>query len=640
MLRKIYTVKRSKERKAGLVSVIYRKNFVMILFSIIFLALQIIFIQNSHTLIDGDSVGYVQLSMNLLDNQSLSFDGINPTALRTPGYPVFLMPFVANGSLHLVYYVQALLLLLTAYLSYKIYCLLFGSKWSLLVFIGVIFFPPLFWYTHLIITEILFTFLIMLSIFIIIHAAESKSIILALLAGISSASACLVRPTITLFFPIIILIFLALFLCVRVDTGKNLMKRIGLSNNASQRIIRDARKALLLCIMFIIGFSIIYAPWIARNYVVFDRLIISSTILPLSMHCALAGGHCANSWDGGISFINATPEQDYLANISHSELELYDNYHASNMEKIKANGWKNILLYIKDCWMLLSKPDLYDPIKQKAGSLSSSISAPSPPSVSSASSTPSVSSAASVASVAYILILVNVFLFVYAVIHWLIIISFFISMLYLKRAEHKNQGKNHILGIILSLVLFIIFYVLMHGLTYSIPRYFVPVFPILLLFSVYGLSDIYVDIHNKFRSIRIRNKIRTNVRDSTRNNSGNSKNRTLLFGIALVVLCSIITAIAQALLKIGSVHLGSINEILLNIPLISGLFLYGIIAILLIFAFRMHHLSVLFPFMALSFVWALIIAAALFNESVSVEKIIGVLLIVAGVALIGFGGRR
>jgi drug/metabolite transporter (DMT)-like permease len=92
-------------------------------------------------------------------------------------------------------------------------------------------------------------------------------------------------------------------------------------------------------------------------------------------------------------------------------------------------------------------------------------------------------------------------------------------------------------------------------------------------------------------------------------------------------------------MKIGSNQLSDFSSIF-NLYLISGLVFYAIGAVLLIIALKYGDLSMIYPFIALSFIWVTILSTYIFNEHVSVINWLGIIAILLGVSLIGQGGRK
>ena len=100
-------------------------------------------------------------------------------------------------------------------------------------------------------------------------------------------------------------------------------------------------------------------------------------------------------------------------------------------------------------------------------------------------------------------------------------------------------------------------------------------------------------------------------------------------------------------MKIGANRLPPLNAITVftNLPLLlhntalmAGLSLYGLFTLMLIFALRDGQLSILYPVIALNYVWVTILSLLLFNETMNPFKAAGVSAIVVGVVILGKGG--
>jgi drug/metabolite transporter (DMT)-like permease len=100
-------------------------------------------------------------------------------------------------------------------------------------------------------------------------------------------------------------------------------------------------------------------------------------------------------------------------------------------------------------------------------------------------------------------------------------------------------------------------------------------------------------------------------------------------GILLMCFSSICVCIGQLLWKL------SVDNGLLS--LLLGFALYGIGALVMIIAYRYGSLSVLQPILSLNYVFSIILAYVVLNEQITFIKLIGVLIIIAGVILIAGG---
>jgi multidrug transporter EmrE-like cation transporter len=122
-------------------------------------------------------------------------------------------------------------------------------------------------------------------------------------------------------------------------------------------------------------------------------------------------------------------------------------------------------------------------------------------------------------------------------------------------------------------------------------------------------------------------------------------------GNVMVVGCTVLGAAAQMLIKRGTATLGPLVDpnagsilaqapdiawaILSNVYLFGGLACYGVSTMLLVLALRYGELSVLYPVIALTYVWVSILSVTVLGETLNFYKIVGLILIVVGVAVLG-----
>ena len=116
--------------------------------------------------------------------------------------------------------------------------------------------------------------------------------------------------------------------------------------------------------------------------------------------------------------------------------------------------------------------------------------------------------------------------------------------------------------------------------------------------------------------------------------------------VLIVVACTVMGAFAQVLIKLGANHLAHASLLatfwsIFTVPtLFLGYCLYGIFAVLMVYALRHGELSILYPVIALTFVWVSILSTMVFHEAMNPMKIGGIAVIVAGVAVLGWGGKN
>lgn len=114
------------------------------------------------------------------------------------------------------------------------------------------------------------------------------------------------------------------------------------------------------------------------------------------------------------------------------------------------------------------------------------------------------------------------------------------------------------------------------------------------------------------------------------------------WAIGLIIFMTLITSTAQIFYKLAAESFAlSVEGILLNWPLWVGGILYIISSVMMIIAFKGGEISVLYPLIALSYVWVSLASPKVFpSDSMNTLKWVGVVTIVAGVSLVGLGSRR
>ena len=111
--------------------------------------------------------------------------------------------------------------------------------------------------------------------------------------------------------------------------------------------------------------------------------------------------------------------------------------------------------------------------------------------------------------------------------------------------------------------------------------------------------------------------------------------------MALVFCCTVLGAAAQMLMKVGLSHLSQpgVMGYLTSLPLLGGYCLYGLNTVLMVFALRDGELSILYPIIALTYVWVTVLSVVFFHEALNFFKLLGVAVVVIGVAVMGRGGK-
>lgn len=95
-------------------------------------------------------------------------------------------------------------------------------------------------------------------------------------------------------------------------------------------------------------------------------------------------------------------------------------------------------------------------------------------------------------------------------------------------------------------------------------------------------------------------------------------------------------------MKLGANNIAhpSLMQIIANAPLMMGYVLYGINMLMLTMALKNAPLSLLYPIISLTYVWVTMLSVMIFKESVNSYKILGLVIVISGVAVLGFGGKK
>jgi len=111
---------------------------------------------------------------------------------------------------------------------------------------------------------------------------------------------------------------------------------------------------------------------------------------------------------------------------------------------------------------------------------------------------------------------------------------------------------------------------------------------------------------------------------------------TATWAIFAMIFVSVISALATFFLKLAAprIHL-NIVKLVKNWRLFVGLVFYGFGTIISLVALKGGELSILYPFVALQYVWTAFLSKRFLKEKMSIGKWAGIALIVLGVSLIG-----
>jgi len=118
--------------------------------------------------------------------------------------------------------------------------------------------------------------------------------------------------------------------------------------------------------------------------------------------------------------------------------------------------------------------------------------------------------------------------------------------------------------------------------------------------------------------------------------------KTKPMAIIMALASTIFISAAQILFKYASVGFSlDIASLVTNYYLIAGLLVYAVAAAFLLMALKHGELSVVYPTIATSYIWVLLISPWFFHtDYMNAMKCAGVLLIITGVTSVGWGGRN
>ena len=190
-----------------------------------------------------DEQHYHVLALNLLHGHGLAWGPGTPTSLRPPLYPAFVA-FVwwitDTESVSAVRMAQLLLSLLNTFALYQLGALLFDRRTALLAAAGFCFYPSLLAFNFLMLTEVLFTFLLTLVVLGYVILLRTGNGWAACGTGVGLGLAVLTRSVLWLF-PVIFFPFVFF------------------------TMPGNRRKRLLAALLLFLGYFLVVIPWAVRN---------------------------------------------------------------------------------------------------------------------------------------------------------------------------------------------------------------------------------------------------------------------------------------------------------------------------------------------------------------------------------------
>ncbi|MCM8786158.1 MAG: glycosyltransferase family 39 protein [Candidatus Omnitrophica bacterium] len=228
------------------------KNKILIFIFIIGFLLRIAFVLTlKNNFYFDDEFEYFKMVQNFLSGKGLIV-GENLKSFRPPLYPLVISVLILfKFNLIGIRVFQSFISTLTVYFIYLIGKKTFGEKTGIVSAFISSFYPFFIFYNGFLLTETLFVFFTVLSIFYLIMTTERNGKV-SFFSGIFLGLSGLTRPILQLYLPVSILHILSF--------KENLKIRF--------------RKIILL----VIGFCLTLSPWIIRNYKIFHKFIPGTTM--------------------------------------------------------------------------------------------------------------------------------------------------------------------------------------------------------------------------------------------------------------------------------------------------------------------------------------------------------------------------
>jgi drug/metabolite transporter (DMT)-like permease len=111
-------------------------------------------------------------------------------------------------------------------------------------------------------------------------------------------------------------------------------------------------------------------------------------------------------------------------------------------------------------------------------------------------------------------------------------------------------------------------------------------------------------------------------------------------GIVLVLLTTIFVSTGQLLWKLGTRQISlDLVSLITNLPLIGGFVLFGLGALTLILALKQGELSIIYPFVSLSFIWVTLLSIIFLGENIKLLQWLGLAIVVLGVIFVAKGAN-
>ena len=117
--------------------------------------------------------------------------------------------------------------------------------------------------------------------------------------------------------------------------------------------------------------------------------------------------------------------------------------------------------------------------------------------------------------------------------------------------------------------------------------------------------------------------------------------KTTMTAIGFMLLSAVFASLGQVFFKFAANNIIDVSSFILNPHLYAGGILYLVGLVFMLKALRRGELSVVYPALATSFIWVSLLSPIFFDaDFMTLEKWVGVLIIIVGVSLVGKGRTK
>lgn len=297
---------------------------------------------NDQIFAERDTWSYYTPAQSLIDRFEFSRNIDEPEIIRTPGYPIFMIPGLLLGHLpEVTVFLQVILSCLTVFVIYKISWELFQDEQAAFFTTLVTAFDrTLIFYTYMLMAETLSTFIISLFLYYVILYFKNNKLRDIVISAILLVMVIYVKPA-GYYLPVFLILSLTFYLFIKKELTKKLL--------------------IHLLIFLIISVSLI-SMWQIRNYMTtgYKNFAAISDVNIYFNHAAMVIsekegiGFTKIQKRLGFNTFNLNEKVDIIGSVMENDNKLFSN-RAQAYEYIRGKGIK----------IILSDPILYAKIHLK-----------------------------------------------------------------------------------------------------------------------------------------------------------------------------------------------------------------------------------------------------------------------------------